>query len=74
MSVSVHKPVKLIAGNIACQPTIGNNATIYCEDGNLLITSPIKDLRNQTDCGIEIETKNTIYRLIFVSMDKFMPL
>lgn len=74
MSVSVHKPVKLIAGNIGCQVTVGNNAAIYCEDGSLMITSPVENIRNQTDCGIEIETKNTIYRLIFVNMDKFMPL
>lgn len=70
MSINVNKPIKLIAGDIGNKLANGNSAVIYCEDGRIIITSPVENIRNHTNYDVEIETKNTIYRLILMDANK----
>ena len=70
MSVNINKPIKLIAGDIGNKLAIGNSAAIYCEDGRIIITSPVEHIRDRTNYDIEIETRNTIYRLILMDANK----
>ena len=57
------KPTKEICGNLAFFPVVGNRAIICCDDDRTLFTSTVVAVRNRTAEGVEIETKNTIYRV-----------
>lgn len=70
MSVNINKPIKIIAGDIVNQLEIGSCAAIYCEDGKVVITSPVENIRSRVNCDVEIETKNTIYHLILMGANK----
>ena len=59
------KPIKEIRGNLAFKPVVGKRAVICCSDGNALFTSTVAAIRNSADTGIEIETRNTIYKLTY---------
>ncbi len=59
------KPEINIIGNLCFEPCVGYRAFIECDDGNTLYTSQIVDVRNKTKNGVEIETKNTIYKVTF---------
>ena len=59
------KPIKEIYGNPAFLPAIGSRAVVYCEGDRTMITSTVVDVRNLTEKGVEIETKNTVYKLTY---------
>ena len=61
----IEKPVKEICGYPAFTPVIGNRAFVCCDNGDTIWTSLVVGVRNITDSGIEIETKNTIYKLTY---------
>ncbi len=63
------KPEINIMGNFCFEPSIGYRAFIKKDNGETLYTSQVVDVRNKTENGIEIETKNTIYKVTF-SEDK----
>ena len=56
---------KKLCGNLAFEPAVGNRSVICCNDGNALFTSTVAAIRNATDKGIEIETRNTVYKLTY---------
>lgn len=58
------KPVKKIIGHFAYEPAIGKRLVIYV-DKDVLWTSTVADVRNRTDTGIEVETRNTVYVVTF---------
>ncbi len=58
------KPIKEIHGNLCYPLTTGQRAFIKCGEESLL-TSTVVDFRNQSNSGVEIETQNTVYRLIY---------
>ena len=59
------KPMKEICGNLVFEPVVGNRAVICCNDGNTLFTSTVAAIRNATDRGMELETRNTVYKLTY---------
>lgn len=59
------KPVKEIMGNLGHPVEVGYRAFIKQEKGTMLFTSQVVDVRNETQTGMEIETRNTIYKLTF---------
>ncbi len=59
------KPEVNILGNLCFEACIGYRAFIKKDNGETLYTSQVVDVRNKTENGIEIETKNTIYKVIF---------
>ncbi len=59
------KPEINITGNLCFEACIGYRAFIEKDDGDTIYTSQIVDVRNRTATGIEIETKNTIYKVTF---------
>ena len=59
------KPVKEIMGNLGHPIEVGYRAFIKQEKGTMLFTSQVVDVRNETQIGMEIETRNTIYKLTF---------
>lgn len=59
------KPMKEISGNFVFEPVVGKRAVICCNDGNILYTSVVAAICNANDRGIEIETRNTIYKLTY---------
>ena len=59
------KPVKEIMGNLGHPVEVGYRAFIKQEKGTMLFTSQVVDVRNETKTGMEIETRNTIYKLTF---------
>ncbi|MDD6735148.1 MAG: hypothetical protein PUE13_02420 [Clostridiales bacterium] len=59
------KPIKEITGYLAYKPIIGKRLVI-CTKHHMIWTSPVAAIRNSTETGIEIETKNTVYKLTFL--------
>ena len=59
------KPVIEIKGNLGYKLECGFRAFIKKEDGNMLFTSQVVDVRNENSNGVEIETMNTIYKLTY---------
>ena len=59
------KPVIEIKGNLGYQLECGYRAFIKKEDGGMLFTSQVVDIRNEDSNGVEIETRNTIYKLTY---------
>ena len=57
------KPVKEVKGRFAYEPQIGVRSLIYCEDKQIW-TSMVVGIINATDECVEIETLNTIYKVI----------
>ena len=57
------KPVKEIKGKFAFEPQIGVRSVIYSEDKQIW-TSMVVGILNATDECVEIETLNTIYKVI----------
>ena len=53
-----------IIGHFAYEPAIGKRLVIYV-DKDVLWTSTVADVRNRTDTGIEVETRNTVYVVTF---------
>lgn len=59
------KPVVEITGNLGYPLECGYRAFIKSEKGGMLFTSQVIDVRNETSSGVEIETRNTIYKLTY---------
>lgn len=59
------KPVIEISGSLGYKAERGYRAFICREEGKMLFTSQVIDIRNETADGIEIETQNTIYKLTY---------
>lgn len=59
------KPYFEISGRLEYPLEIGYRAFICKDDGKTIMTSQVLDIRNETDDSIEIETRNTIYKLKF---------
>ena len=62
------KPMINIKGHLIYPVQVGCRAFIHKNDANkseTLLTSQVVDVRNQTADSIEIETKNTIYKVTF---------
>lgn len=59
------KPTVNILGVFFYEPQVGYRAFIKKNDGETLYTSQVVDVRSRTENGVEIETKNTIYRVTF---------
>lgn len=62
------KPVIEIKGNLGYKLECGFRAFIKGEDGNMLFTSQVVDIRNENSNGVEIETQNTIYKLTYATV------
>ena len=62
------KPVIEIKGNLGYELECGFRAFIKGEDGNMLFTSQVVDIRNENSNGVEIETQNTIYKLTYATV------
>ena len=59
------KPVIEISGSLGYKAERGYRAFNCREEGKMLFTSQVIDIRNETADGIEIETQNTIYKLTY---------
>lgn len=59
------KPIIEISGSLGYKPERGYRAYICKGKGDMLFTSQVIDIRNETSDGVEIETQNTIYRLTY---------
>ncbi len=59
------KPIVNISGIFCFEPQKGYRAFIRKDDGETLYTLRVVDVRSRTENGLEIETKNTIYRVTF---------
>ena len=59
------KPTVNISGVLCFEPQKGYRAFIQKNNGETLYTSQVVDVRSKTENGVEIETKNTIYRVTF---------
>lgn len=64
------KPYVEINGRIEYPLEKGYRAFICNENGKDIITSQVVDARNETKDGVEIETRNTIYKLTYTATDK----
>lgn len=62
------KPVKEIKGSLSCQLERGFRAFVQETNGDTLMTSQVVDIRNETTEGVEIETRNTIYKLTYATV------
>lgn len=63
------KKTKELTGCLGYKLARGKGAVIRCTDGMSYYTSDVVDIRNVTANGVEIETKNTIYKLSFPSSE-----
>lgn len=63
-SSKIKKTVE-VNGVLGHNATRGNRAVIHSADGPSYYTSKVVDLRNESKTGIEIETLNTIYKIIY---------
>lgn len=59
------KPIIEITGNLGYPVECGYRAYIKKNKGDMLFTSQVVDVRNETSNGVEIETRNTIYKLTY---------
>ena len=59
------KPTVNILDVLCFEPQKGYRAIIQKNDGETLYTSQVVDVRRKTENGLEIETKNTLYRVTF---------
>ena len=59
------KPIIEITGSLGYPLECGFRAFIKKEKGDMLFTSQVVDVRNETTEGVEIETQNTIYKLTY---------
>ena len=59
------KPIIEITGSLGYPIECGFRAMIKKYKGDMLFTSQVVDVRNETANGVEIETRNTIYRLTY---------
>ncbi len=59
------KPEINIIGNFYFEPCVGCRAIIQRDNDATLCTSQVVDVRNKTENGIDIETVNTIYKVIY---------
>lgn len=62
------KPVKEITGSLSYQLERGFRAFVKETNGDTLMTSQVIDIRNETTEGVEIETRNTIYKLTYATV------
>lgn len=62
------KPVKEITGSLSYQLERGVRAFVKETNGDTLMTSQVIDIRNETTEGVEIETRNTIYKLTYATV------
>lgn len=59
------KPVIKLKGNLAYEPVIGERVVIL-EDGEpKYYTATVMAIHNRKKSGIELETKNTIYKIAY---------
>lgn len=61
------KPIIEITGRIEYPLERGFRVFIKQENGTMLFTSQVVDVRDNTEYGITIETQNTIYKLTYVA-------
>lgn len=59
------KPIVEITGRIEYPLERGFRAFIKQENGTMLFTSQVVDVRDDAKYGITIETQNTIYKLTY---------
>lgn len=59
------KPIIEITGKLSYPLECGYHAFIKKNKGDMLFTSQVVDVRNETSSGVEIETRNTIYKLTY---------
>ena len=65
------KEIKKIHGNLGYMPNVGEFA-IICIDGVPQIrTSRVSEIRKKTSRGIEIETRETIYKIKYDKYHRF---
>lgn len=66
----VVKPVVKLKGNLAYEPVIGERVMIL-QDGNpKYYTSKLVAVHNRKKSGIELETKNTMYKITYEKRKK----
>lgn len=59
------KPIIEVTGKLGYPLECGYRAFIKKNKGDMLFTSQVVDIRNETSSGVEIETRNTIYKLTY---------
>lgn len=61
------KPIIEIIGRIEYPLECGYRAFIKQENGTMLFTSQVVDIRDNSKYGITIETQSTIYKLTYAA-------
>ena len=65
------KEVKKILGNLGYMPNVGEFAIICIKGIPEIYTSRVSKIRKKTSRGIEIETKETIYKIKYDKYHRF---
>ena len=64
------KLVVKLKGSLAYEPAIGERMIILEDGKEKYYTSPIKAIRKRMGKGLELETKNTIYKITYERGEK----
>ena len=65
------KEVKKIHGNLGYMPNVGEFAIICIKGVPQIRTSRVSEIRKKTSRGIEIETRETIYKIKYDKYHRF---
>ena len=65
------KEVKKIHGNLGYMPNVGEFAIICIRGVPQIRTSRVSEIRKKTSRGIEIETRETIYKIKYDKYHRF---
>lgn len=66
----VVKPVIELKGNLAYEPVIGERVMILQDGSPKYYTSTLMAVHNRKKSGIELETRNTIYKITYEKRKK----
>ena len=65
------KEVKRVHGNLGYMPNVGEFAIICIKGVPQIRTSRVSEIRKKTSRGIEIETRETIYKIKYDKYHRF---